>query len=134
MKAMKCAVLAGAACVATAVPAVALGANPVSGGTYSNQVNLSFATVSKSGKSAKLDAFPGKCNHGITVAATKPAKIAAGKLTYNGSAKELGTTNGIAHLTVSGKFVSAKSLKWTVHVKAGSCTSSHTETLTLMKS
>lgn len=133
MKSMTRGVLAGAACFAVAVPAVALAANPVKGGSYSNQRVLSFANVSKSGTSATLELFPGKCNNGIAVQATKPAKIAGGTLSYDGTAKEMGTKNGIAHLVVSGKFVSSKSLTLTLHVTAGSCKSTQTQTLTLMK-
>ena len=134
MKNIKRVTLAGVACAAVAVPAIALAANPVKGGHYSDQRLTEFVNVSTDGKSAKLkDVFPGKCNHGIPVEATKPADISGGKLTYSGPAKELATANGMATLTVSGKFVTSDSLKWTVHVKAGSCSAKHSETLTLMK-
>jgi hypothetical protein len=125
------AALACAACTALAVPAIALAANPVRGGQYANQATLSFATVSKDGKSASLTVYAGKCNSGLPLFSTKPAKISRGKLTYNGTGK-FGKVN--AKLTVNGKFLTSQQLKWTAHIKDGSCTYTDTETLTLYKS
>jgi len=134
MKTIKRAALGGAACVAIALPAAALAAHPVKGGHYSNQKDLSFATVSKTGRRAQLEVYS-KCNNGIPVKANKAGKISShGKLTYSGSATELATQNGTAHLSLSGKFVTRKTLKWTATVIAGSCKSTVKDTLTLMKS
>src|SRR5947209_20447015 len=112
MKKMTRVALAGAACGAIALPAIALAASPVKGGSYSNQKDLSFANVSKTGQGAMLEVYAGKCNNGIPVKSKKQAKIANGNLTYDGMATELGTQNGTAHLTVSGKFITSKTLKW----------------------
>jgi len=128
----KRAALAGAACLAIGLPAVALAANPVKGGQYSDQATSQFATVSKDGKSAKLMVSPGKCNHGIPLSAT--GKISSGQLTYDGMAKELGTQNGTAHLRLSGTFVNHKTLKWTARTRAGSCRATVQATLTRMSS
>jgi hypothetical protein len=126
--------LAAAACAALAVPAVALAANPIKGGHYSNQKYPSFAMVSKTGKSAKIIVYPGKCDTGLALTATKPAKISGGKLTYNGPAGLPGTTKFNANIKVSGKFVTSHKLTWTLHLTSGSCTYTKTLTLTLMKS
>lgn len=121
--------LAGAALV---MPAVALASSPVKGGNYSNQRTLSFAAVSKDGHSAKIKVFPGKCNNGIGLAATKAATIAKAKLTYKGPA-EFKLAHLTASISVHGKFVTSSKLVWTVDVKSGSCTSHETMTLTLTK-
>ena len=124
--------LTAVACGALALPAIALAASPVKGGQYSNQKTLSFATVSKNGHSAKIKVFPGTCDNGIGLVATKPAKIAKGKLTYKGQAA-FALAHVTANVTVHGKFVTSKKLVWTVKVKSGTCTSSQTTTLTLAK-
>jgi hypothetical protein len=118
----------GTACVAVALPAIALAANPKKGRTYSDQKVLSFAQVSKNGKSAKLTVYAGKCNGGFNMNTDKPGKISNGKITYDGSATSV-TKSAKGHIKLAGKWVSPTKLKWTATVKVGSCKATVPDTL-----
>ena len=115
--------------LAVLVPSVALAASVKAGGEYSNQRTLEFALVAKNRKTATLTVFPGKCAHGISMTATKPAKIKGRTVKYSGAVKSPTGTRG--RIVLTGTFTNSKTLKWTAKITVGKCHSTSRSTLTL---
>jgi hypothetical protein len=119
-----------AACIlAVSVPSVALAASVKAGGEYSNQTTVEFALVAKSGKTVSLTINPGKCARGISMTATKPAKIKGKTVTYSGAVKSAIGTPG--KMVLTGTFTNSKTLKWSAKITVGTCHATSKSTLTL---
>jgi len=115
--------------LAASVPSVAIAASVKPGGSYSNQGTLQFAEVAKNGKTAMLTVNPGTCAMGISMTATKPAKIKGRTIKYSGAVKSAIGTTGTVVLT--GTFTNSKTLKWVAKITVGTCHATSKSTLTL---